>query len=363
MTVPVTLTWMRSPLLPKMPLKVGRLVQRLAEQKCLEQANHRKDVQLSAWPLIGEVVGYTTPAVQDIGMDSLRLKFHDDRPVSKFIQRNQDENNNSPGIREYMSQPKYFKECSFKEDLRKLHNINEKDDINRNILNDGGGFLLAIRSHKPNDEVLSDEFLIENSGFLPAIAGIPGKKGLDRYGNSRVASAELIIMGRPLASNKQHESDDQSFNKAIKNDSQIPELTFFSEDTISQVFPIGSLVEVINIARVTDFFLGLNAGRWLTIRIKEICDKGVKHVIIQCDNPKVQNETYVGCEKQEPSIEDINEYFLVHALKNMKVLDFNNIEEPPEDASYLFHHWGAGGNSGVSGQRIVLEKEEIAQRF
>ena len=31
----------------------------------------------------------------------------------------------------------------------------------------------------------------------------------------------------------------------------------------------------------------------------------------------------------------------------------HRVDPPPEDASHLFEFWGAGGNSGVSGQRIV----------
>ena len=230
--------------------------------------------------------------------------------------------------------------------MRKSYNIEDEDDIQRNILDDGGGFLLAIRvkGNSISETDNRNNYLNRHLGFLPAIAGIPGKKGLDRYGNSRVASAELIIMGRPLAS--------QNTNK----DLHAAEITFFPEETISQLFPIGSQVEIINISRVTDFFLGLNAGRWLTIRIKEICDKGVKHLIIKSKDPKIEKAVFNDYE--EPCIEDINEYFLVNTSSNLKVLDFNTIEDPPEDASYLFHHWGSGGNSGVSGQKIVLEEKE-----
>ena len=228
-----------------------------------------------------------------------------------------------------------------------------------------GGFLLAIRvkgsSFSETDN--RNNCLNRHLGFLPAIAGIPGKKGLDRYGNSRVASAELIVMGRPIANNDKPMSDKPEYDQITKHNVKSAEVTFFSEDTISNLFPVGSLIEVINVARVTDFFLGLNAGRWLTIRIKEICDKGVKHAISMSHNSHFKNGINEGCEQEEPCIENINDYFLVNALSSMKVLDFNCIEDPPEDASYLFHHWGSGGNSGVSGQKIILEKEDVEQKL
>ena len=31
----------------------------------------------------------------------------------------------------------------------------------------------------------------------------------------------------------------------------------------------------------------------------------------------------------------------------------HRVEPPPEDMAYLFEYWGAGGNSGISGQTIV----------
>ena len=30
-----------------------------------------------------------------------------------------------------------------------------------------------------------------------------------------------------------------------------------------------------------------------------------------------------------------------------------DVEEPPPDKAYLFDHWGAGGNTGVSGQQCL----------
>ena len=354
MTVPVTLTWMRSPLLPKMPLKVARMVQRFAEQKCIEQEKYGKHIQLSISPLIAEVVGYTTPAVKDIGAASLRIRFLEPNAANSLIALTKNE---------FSSNPNHHVDNQHKPDVNKLYNINNVDDIYKDVFHDGGGYLLAIRLHKNCKKATIDENSIQYSGFLPAIAGIPGKKGLDRYGNSRVASAELIVMGRPLANNDKPISAKEENDQITKDNVKSAEVTFFSEDTISNLFPVGSLIEVINVARVTDFFLGLNAGRWLTIRIKEICDKGVKHVILMSKNSHFKNGICEGCEHEDPDIADINDYFLVNALSTMKVLNFNCIEDPPEDASYLFHHWGSGGNSGVSGQKIVLEKEDIEQKL
>ena len=49
-----------------------------------------------------------------------------------------------------------------------------------------GSYLLALRASTPG-------------AYLPAIAGVPCRQGLDRYGESRVGLAECMVMARPLA--------------------------------------------------------------------------------------------------------------------------------------------------------------------
>ena len=130
-----------------------------------------------------KVEGYSTPAVQDVGGASLRLRYD-------------------------------AKTSSLRE----------------------GGYLLAIRAESAEC-------------WLPAIAGVPGGKGLDRHGNSRVDLAELMIMGRPVVVGR-HDST------PLKSE----HITFLAEDTLRQFLPEGAHVEVVNVVRLTDFFLGLNAG-------------------------------------------------------------------------------------------------------
>jgi len=106
-----------------------------------------------------------------------------------------------------------------------------------------GGYLVAVR--RKGDFV-----------FLPAVAGVPGRQGLDRYKESRLGLAECMVMARPLS------SDD---------------VTFLHEPALQRWMIEGSSVDIVLLARLTDFFLGMNAGTWLRVRILDIAGAARKY--------------------------------------------------------------------------------------
>ena len=167
-----------------------------------------------------------------------------------------------------------------------------------------GGYLLGIRAEG-------------HLAYLPAIAGVPWDEGLDRYGASRRGLAELVIMGRPL--------DEDAYPGQY--------VTFFPEDVLTELYPKQKQAEVVVIGRLTDFFLGLNAGRWLLIRMTQLCNASSRHL--------------ASAPNRDSSFD---------ALLSGSGIAFDASEgpqAPPEDKSYLFHHHALSGNGGISGQRIV----------
>ena len=100
--------------------------------------------------------------------------------------------------------------------------------------------------------------------------------------------------------------------------------------------PVGAPVELAVVRRVTGFHLGLNANRWLKIRMREIAD-GVAGVASVAD-----------ARKSAPGARASTAAFY---RDTGLVLDPSGaVHDAPAGASYEFEHWGAGGNTGVSGQ-------------
>jgi hypothetical protein len=247
------------------------------------------------------VAGFSTPAVRDVGGASLRVRF---------------------------AQPGSIED---------------------------GGYLLAIRAAPEN-------------AWLPAIAGVPGDKGLDRHGKSRVGLAELMVMGRPLGRQSGSDGDGGCI--------ECTGITFLSEESLQQLFPDQAEVEVVRLARLTSFFLGLNAGRWLTIRMSEIADSACKALAAapalapapaRAPAARAAEGFANGAAGRGGGGGDGDgdgyggraaEQELERLLRGTGIACAARLQPPPEDSAYLFDHWGAGGNSGVSGQRIVLKDED-----
>lgn len=209
------------------------------------------------------VEGYTTPAVKDIGAASVRLRF-------------------APQQTPWSDQDS---------------GLTLKD----------GGYLFGIRNPALGGKL------------LPAVAGVPGRQGLDRYYQSRIDLAECVVMGRPA-------TDDT--------------VTVLPEEVLRDWMPPGSDVEVVVVTKLTDFFLGLNAGTWLRIRIDELVTKGQSWVHENC-------QSFVPSEQElaSPSKDDM--------LEGTGLVASGEVGLGIPDSSAEFQYWGGSGNSGISGQVIL----------
>jgi len=178
-----------------------------------------------------------------------------------------------------------------------------------------GGYLFLVSSpslHCPS-----------GAGWVPAIAGVPGS----RYGTSRERLAELMVMARPLASTKSDTGEPR-------------EVTFLPEENLLCLFPPGSQVHLKPLHRVTNFFLGLNAGRWLTIRMSEISTKACQFLA----------ETQVD---EGQSTSSWSDFVLQSGLEGHYSKE---VEAPPEDSTYLFEHYGMSNNSALPPEARHLHK-------
>lgn len=168
-----------------------------------------------------------------------------------------------------------------------------------NFLPDGG-YLLGIRVAR------------EGAGWLPAIAGVPGDRGPDDHGSYRRGLAELMVFGRPL---------DQ-------DGEQGPAVTTLHEEALAQLMPVGSQVDAVVLERVTDFFLGLNAGQWLKIRLGQISDASLEFLGKQHEHQQQQQQTDKG------RIEDGCAHAQLLEGTGLDLLD--GVEPPPPDSRHKF---------------------------
>ena len=105
--------------------------------------------------------------------------------------------------------------------------------------------------------------------------------------------------------------------------------------------PVGAPVELAVVRRVTGFHLGLNANRWLKIRMREIAD-GVAGAVADA---RTREDFFAPLDADDAS------FFEPFYRGTGLVLDPSGaVHDAPGGASYEFDHWGAGVNTGVSGQ-------------
>mmetsp|Transcript_22233 Transcript_22233/g.51819 ORF Transcript_22233/g.51819 Transcript_22233/m.51819 type:complete len:373 (+) Transcript_22233:3-1121(+) len=120
-------------------------------------------------------------------------------------------------------------------------------------------------------------------------------------------------------------------------------MTFLEEVVLQDYFPLESAVDVVLLACVTDFFLGFNAGTWLRIRLHDVARSAEKWVQSFQEGPTDDAD----CNRND-------KLRAAHAalLSGTGLIsgDPDDVQPPPTDASELWNYWGAGGNTGVSGQ-------------
>ena len=309
---------------------VASAFQRLCEESASTSGSSRFDA---------EVVGHTTPAVADVGRGSLRVRFLRSHKRDGIVGDQADGRDEKAGRDPFPT----------------------------------GGLLLGVRRTVPSssreeprttfDTVSADRATreVEPSAyrFLPAIAAAPGARGPDRHGNSRDGLAELVVMARPLAteetlsrrddvaeSEKGSGGEGKRFQKKPRDANRIDArdesfVTSLDDASLRSWLPVGAKADIVVLRRVTGFHLGLNANRWLKIRMREIAD-GVAELAFLDRDEKTEEKTNVSASPAS--------FYRGTGL----VLDPSGvINDAPVGASYEFEHWGAGGNTGVSGQVTV----------
>jgi len=118
-------------------------------------------------------------------------------------------------------------------------------------------------------------------------------------------------------------------------------VTSLDDAALRAWLPVSARVEVVVVRRVTGFHLGLNANRWLKIRMREIAD-GVAGAVADA---RTREDFFAPLDADDAS------FFEPFYRGTGLVLDPSGaVHDAPAGASYEFEHWGAGGNTGVSGQ-------------
>ena len=309
---------------------VASAFQRLCEESASKSGSSR---------FYAEVVGHTTPAVADVGRGSLRVRFLRSHVWDGIVGDQADGRDDASGRDEFPT----------------------------------GGLLLGVRRTTPSSSGEATRsttfdtvsaFHATRQGepsayrFLPAIAAAPGARGPDRHGNSRDGLAELVVMARPLATEQTlSRRDDVSHIKKVgrgegkrfqkkpsdanRIDARDVFVTSLDDASLRSWLPVGAKADIVVLRRVTGFHLGLNANRWLKIRMREIAD-GVAGLAFLDRDEKTEEKTNVSASPAS--------FYRGTGL----VLDPSGvINDAPVGASYEFEHWGAGGNTGVSGQVTV----------
>ena len=118
-------------------------------------------------------------------------------------------------------------------------------------------------------------------------------------------------------------------------------VTSLDDAALRAWLPVSARAEVVVVRRVTGFHLGLNANRWLKIRMREIAD-GVAGAVADA---RTREDFFAPLDADDAS------FFEPFYRGTGLVLDPSGaVHDAPAGASYEFEHWGAGGNTGVSGQ-------------
>lgn len=326
-------------LLPRMSVRTALSLQHLAR---------------TAPVLRAEVTGFSTPAISDVGAASICLRF--------------EASEGTPTIESAPPQPLVYHSvwpppapdpartpADAPDSAAKAPMLSTSASSQQYRME--GGYVLALQP-------------AGSTGFwLPCIAGVPGSQGRDRMGLSREGLAECVVMARPLDSEKISsdslsplEASDPSPRSCSSADSDVntqtqageswthpcalePEVTSLQEQVLRDLMPSGTMLRVALVHRSTDFFLGMNANRWLCIRMSQLT--AAAEDLASC------TDFYHDEALRRLVALDAESAWLHKLFKGCPGVGFSSeVEPPPGNASYLFDHNGAGGNAGVSGQVI-----------
>ena len=270
---------------------VASAFQRLCETSC---SSSRFDA---------EVTGHTTPAVSDVGRGSLRVRFS----------------------RSHVGDETSFPTGGLLLGVRRLNSrespSSREDDLRSSTL------FFRVDATRTSVE--------PRPRFLPAIAAAPGARGPDRHGASRDGLAELVVMARPLVTDRGDASKSKS--KSSEKNAHSLMVTSLDDAALRAWLPVSARAEVVVVRRVTGFHLGLNANRWLKIRMREIAD-GVAGAVA------------ADARREDAPLDGDDPYDAFYRGTGLVLDPSGVVHDAPLGASYEFEHWGAGGNTGVSGQ-------------
>ena len=132
-------------------------------------------------------------------------------------------------------------------------------------------------------------------------------------------------------------------------------ITFLHHEALQELYPEGHEIRVHLIRRVHDFFLGLNAGTWLKIRMQQISEEAQKCA----ENTKLHMD------------EETGQHALSDFLLNAGLAAADEVEAPPADAGALqFHacvselavllHASRGAPSAPTTRRAALIDSTVA---
>ena len=144
-----------------------------------------------------------------------------------------------------------------------------------------------------------------------------------------------MVMARPLVTDRGDASKSKS--KSSEKNAHSLMVTSLDDAALRAWLPVSARAEIVVVRRVTGFHLGLNANRWLKIRMREIAD-GVAGAVAD-DAPRGR----AARRRRDP-------YDAFYRGTGLVLDPSGVVHDARAGASYEFEHWGAGGNTGVSGQ-------------
>ena len=155
-----------------------------------------------------------------------------------------------------------------------------------------------------------------------------------------------MVMARPLVTDRGDASKPPRPEISLKKNAREKNalVTSLDDAALRAWLPVSAHVEVVVVRRVTGFHLGLNANRWLKIRMREIAD-GVAGALADA---RTREDFFAPLDRDDVFAQKFFEPF--YRGTGLVPDPSGAVHDAPAGASYEFEHWGAGGNTGVSGQ-------------